>query len=492
MSIAPKIQAAGYTTATTTRILVFFDDPTAQFGRIAYDDGSGSQSIDAPLVDAPPFRTARFDLTGLTAGAKVQYAVDGAPAVAALTPAPALLASSRVRGVRLLPLGRPLRIGLVSCNDINASNVVPEARRGALWRRMLDEIRAERIDLLIHAGDQIYGDDEPRTRLPTDDRTTAYRRHYVETWSHPDVAAVLAECGSVMMWDDHEIYDGWGSNDGDITPDALARFTAAETAFREFQAALNPPGFDPDSHAWSFDYNGVGVIAVDGRKHRSWASSTVLGDNQLRALEQVLATLAGKGLKHLFVVVGTPPVFVQSIALEKISHTFGLEVLDDIRDGWTSSRNRPECRRFLMTILNFAARSPTTQVTILGGDIHVGTVGRIDTTIPFAGGHRPRLYQVTSSGVARPPPAGIAAAALRVAVRGGTMALFNDDISGRLLEIQGAGAYLLDERNFAILKMENSRGDDWDANGNLWVELFTEGSNGVRPPYEQLLPRMTT
>jgi hypothetical protein len=146
-----------------------------------------------------------------------------------------------------------------------------------------------------------------------------------------------------------------------------------------------------------------------------------------------------------------------------------------------------------MTLLAFAARSPTTQVTILGGDIHVATIGRIDTTISFAGPQpHPRLYQVTSSGVARPPPTGIAGAALRVAVRGGTMALFNDDITGRLLEIEGAGVYALAERNFAVLKMENSSGDGWDANGNLWVEVFSEGPNGVRSPYEQLLPRVAT
>lgn len=485
----PIVQVLGATTATTSRLLVLFDDPGATVARVAYDDGggAGARCVDVALGPAPPFRIALALLTDLAPSATVTYAVDGAADADALLAPDALLASDRARIFRLLPLDRPLRIGLLSCNDVNTSEL-PAARRGQLWRTLLGQIRAGNVDLLVHAGDQIYGDGEPRTRLPAEDRTTAYRRHYVETWSHPDVASVLATCPSVMMWDDHEIYDGWGSHDDDVTPAARARFEAARTAFHELQVPLNPPGFDEGSAAFCFRHGDVGVLALDGRTHRSWAASTILGEAQLRALDRKLAEL--EGLAHLFVVVGTPPVYVQSLALEKIAETFGASISDDIRDGWTASRNRNECRRLLMTLLAYAARSPMTQVTILGGDIHVASIGRIDTTLPFAEGRRPRLHQVTSSGIARPPPSGLAGAALRTLVRGDAMALFNDQIVGRLLPLSGVGGYLLDQRNFAVLRMESASGGDWDANGNLWVELFSEGSSDPDRPYEQLLPRL--
>ena len=37
----------------------------------------------------------------------------------------------------------------------------------------------------------------------------------------------------------------------------------------------------------------------------------------------------------------------------KLASVFSPASVDDIRDGWTASNNRNECRRFLMTLLNF-------------------------------------------------------------------------------------------------------------------------------------------
>ena len=290
------------------------------------------------------------------------------------------------------------------------------------------------------------------------------------------------------MWDDHEIYDGWGSNDGDVTPAAQARFQAAAQAFREFQDPLNPPDRLASGFGWIAKHGDLGIVAVDGRSQRNWAAGTILGKAQLDDFELKLNDLAPLNLKQLLVVVGTPVVYVPLIAAEKLVGLFSPSGLDDIRDGWTASHNRPECRRFLMSLLNFAGNSPATQVTIVAGDIHVGTLAQINTKLGFGPKRvQPRIYQVTSSGISRPPPSGAEAFALSLITGGGSQDLFNQDILGTLSKINGSDhAYCVTHRNFAILDPSNGNGG-WDEHGNLWVRFHAEIGNGK--VLEEMLPR---
>ncbi|HYP99925.1 MAG TPA: alkaline phosphatase D family protein [Polyangiaceae bacterium] len=483
----PISTVVGHTTATTTRILAIFEGGPGSTARIACRDGSGVVHFaDVPIKPALPYGLATFHLTGLT-GPQVNYAV-AQYAVGSAPPDPAtMLAGPNAKTFRMVPSG-PLRIGLVSCNDID-NHKFPKEQRGALWRRLGTLVAQGEIDLLVHAGDQIYGDDMPQGWAPQEGRAAAYRRHYAQTWSHPDVAAVLGRCPNIMMWDDHEIYDGWGSNDGDATPAAQARFQAANQAFREFQDPLNPPDRLAPGLGWLAKYGDLAILAVDGRSQRSWATGTILGKAQLDDLELKLNDLAQLNLKHLLVVVGTPVVYVPLIAAEKLVRVFSPSGLDDIRDGWTASHNRTECRRFLMSLLNFAGNSPATQVTIVAGDIHVGTVAQIDTTLGFGPNRaHPRIYQVTSSGISRPPPTGFEAFALSLITGGGSQDLFNQDIKGTLSRINGSDhAFCVSHRNFAVLDPSNGHGD-WDERGNLWVRFHAE--IGEVRVLEQMLARV--
>lgn len=290
------------------------------------------------------------------------------------------------------------------------------------------------------------------------------------------------------MWDDHEIYDGWGSNDGDETPAAQARFQAAAQAFRDFQDPLNPPDRLARGFGWVANYGESAIVAVDGRSQRRWSTGTILGKAQLDELELKLNELARLNLKQLLVVVGTPLVYVPLIAAEKLVQAFNPSGLDDIRDGWTASNNRTECRRFLMSLLNFAGHSPAAQVTIAAGDIHVGTVAQIDTQLGFGPNRvQPRIYQVTSSGISRPSPARAEAFALALITGGGSQDLFNRDIQGTLSRINGSDhAFCVSHRNFAILDPSDGKGG-WDEHGNLWVRFHTEIGDGT--VLEAMLPR---
>ena len=474
----------GYTSATTARILAVFNEPHGK-AFLVYRDGSGVKpALQATITPALPYGLAEFQLTGVS-GSSVKYFVTDDVST---PPTMALLDGPAARSFRMVPSNRPLRVALVSCNDID-NHKYPKARRAALWKTLGKLVDSGEVDLLVHAGDQIYADENPSGWSPTEGRAAAYRRHYVNTWSHPEVAKVMSSCSNIMMWDDHEIYDGWGSNDGDTSDAAQTRYKAAEKAFREFQDPLNPPDRLEPGLGWIAKYGDMAILAVDGRSQRRWAKGTILGKAQLDDLELKLNELSKLHLKHLFVVVGTPVVFVPLIAAEKLASIFSKSSLDDIRDGWSASKNRTECRRFLMSLLNFAGLSPETQVTIVAGDIHVGTLGRIDTELGFGPDRvQPRIFQVTASGIGRPPPSGAEAFMLSLITDGGSQDLFNNDIQGSLVRMNGSDdPFCLRHRNFAVLDPSDGHGE-WDRNGNLWVKFHTELGGGT--VLEQLLARV--
>ncbi|WP_438036872.1 alkaline phosphatase D family protein [Sorangium sp. So ce204] len=487
--MAFKSAVIGHTTQTTSRILAVFERPKGR-ARLAFADDNGVRTLDVPINSAPPFGLATFELSGLS-GERVRYGIVEHDAGDPL-PTPADNLSINGSAFRTVTNG-PIRIGLVSCNDID-NHEFPKERRGAMWRALKALVDEGKVNLLVHAGDQIYGDGDPTGWSPSEGRTAAYRRHYVQTWSHPDVAAVLGSCPNVMMWDDHEIYDGWGSNNNDGSPQAVERYRAAEQAFKEFQVALSPRDrLSSAGFGWIAKHGDVAILAVDGRSQRSWRNGAILGKQQLDDLELRLNELAALDLRHLFVVVGTPVVYLPLAAAEALTNTFNMSSVDDIRDGWAASNNQNECRRFLMSLMNFAGFSPRTQVTLMGGDIHVGTMAHIDTVLGFGQPRsRPRLYQVTASGIARPAPRGMARIILSLLTNGGSQNLFNGDIKGFLREIAGSDhRYCVTHRNFAILDPSDGA-DDWDRNNNLVVRFHVERDNGAIGVLEQVLPRVHT
>lgn len=504
----PKLTIIGYTTSTKSRVTAVFDDPNVTAARLAYQPAGGAPaSFDAKaVVSAPPYVLARFELDGLPPGGKIDYCVAGDTKASALPAAAALLTGARAPDAsgtfRTLPLpnDRPPRIALVSCNGVHTA---PESSRFRLWESLKGQIDAGNVDLIIFAGDQIYADpiwmkhdaqDTFRGVTPAAIReklTQQYREWYVKSWAPPQIQAVMSSCPSIMMWDDHDIYDGYGSHDDDLGPTAQLYFESAKQAFREFQMSQNPAPLDPNattSFAFDFEYGDVGVLVLDGRSNRSYQRGHVLGDAQLRLVDQRLQALvaAKRNLKHLFVVAGVPIMHAPVAAALGV---FGIlpgteEPEDDLRDSWASPNNLGETRRLLLSLFNFAKDSGT-QVSILSGDVHVATIGAIESSLPrhrSADGTPARIHQVVSSGIGYMPPSGIAAWIIKkgIAAVNGCIKLSGNDIVGQLLPFQGSSdRYLLAQRNFAVIKVSNQAGTAIDPHQNLWIEYYSEDRDQV-------------
>ncbi len=111
-----------------------------------------------------------------------------------------------------------------------------------------DNNKKVRFALLV--GDQVYADRWEKQILsePSEEkRLRHYLSAYRQFWSNIHYRRVLCSLPAVMMWDDHDITDGWGSrvdsfagSTSDFKPEWKSLFSAASRAFSVMQASRNP------------------------------------------------------------------------------------------------------------------------------------------------------------------------------------------------------------------------------------------------------------
>jgi phosphodiesterase/alkaline phosphatase D-like protein len=473
---APKVILVGHCTASTAQVFCCAElDPArpSPLSRLVWRAGGMSGVSDVPMTAAPPYALAVHHLKDLPASAEVAYTIDIVNADVTRRRDVDFEGAALTHSFRLLPAGRPLRLALVSCNG--AHEVDDPAQRYELWRRLKEQIALGRVDLIVHAGDQVYSDPFLRTYVPRLDReggasadmleplTQEYRRVYANTWSVPEVADVLTSCPSVMMWDDHDICDGWGSNDGDERPARHVIFHAARQAFVEFQASHNPPRIDASSFACGFTHEREAILLLDGRSHRSYKDGAILGAGQA-AVARDWMRRCPQSLRRLYLVLGVPPVHAKVSAFFTFQKWIPVEktFAADVRDGWTSPNNQTECAALMAMIFDFVREHPSTVVTILAGDVHVASVGRLQREGAL-------VWQVTASGIGSPPPSGVAGWILKVVTR--PRLPLGAGAFGHLDPVMPGENDILLRRNFAVVEVNEDQGETQTAS------FFAEGVN---------------
>ena len=150
----------------------------------------------------------------------------------------------------------PLLFDAISCNG---------ATQLGAWQQFADHVDKSQPSFIVMMGDQVYLDeDEPNIFRDHLNRDRATRRRamaekYRFNWAREPVARLLANTPSYMVWDDHDIRDGWGSLASD-SPTMAAKHPRGAEIFRKcsvffedardvywhFQACRNPlPGRPP-------------------------------------------------------------------------------------------------------------------------------------------------------------------------------------------------------------------------------------------------------
>ena len=364
-------------------------------------------------------------------------------------------------------LDADLRIAFNSCNGAERGDGARDpGERDRMWQRLGDEHAREPFALLLHGGDQLYADEivGSHPELAAWAESELDERHgfafgedaraAAETWlvdryaalhSAPAVAPVLASVPSLMMWDDHDIFDGWGSQPPAILDSPVGRglFELARRCFLAFQRGLSPdepPWRDAPTLSWAVGFPGVEVVAPDLRSERR--PERVLGADGWRWLESRLAEPAPGGRRLL---VSSVPLLGPRLSL--LERVIGVvprlaHYEDDLRDQWQSRAHRDEWRRALAAIDASAAAG--TDTVVLSGEIHLATRAEM----PLADGRT--LHQLVASGIAHPEPPTAFARGL------GLLASLGDDpLPGRPIRVRripGQGRAYVAERNYLVLE----------------------------------------
>jgi hypothetical protein len=213
-----------------------------------------------------------------------------------------------------------------------------------LWERLAAHIEQARPRFLLAIGDQVYLDADGREPgvwkahrdSPPAQRRAAMGDKYQENWDRAPIRRIFANIPTYMMWDDHEIRDGWGS----IAPDSptlaarhpgsawisqiySAYFEDARDLYWHFQQTHNPPALghlvEPpasgrrQSLPYFFVCARIGVLMVDARGERDpWRpdETPILGSEQWRFIDDTLAALPAE--IDLIVIVTPGPIVATS------------------------------------------------------------------------------------------------------------------------------------------------------------------------------------
>ncbi len=253
------------------------------------------------------------------------------------------------------------------------------AHAGAdIYPAALEHLRGVGARFLLLLGDQLYSDALPSLNVQREPAASReellerYRRLARIYFAQPGFRALREAFPTYCMWDDHEIFDNWGSHLKRSGFD-LRLFEAASRVFCEYQGLRNPAGrLGPPPYYFSFRHGDIGFLVLDMRSARDHERGLMLGVDQWEWLQDCLRGELGREAQTLFVCVTVPVAHSSrwlSKAFDHVPGAYG----DSVRDRWSSGRFI-ECRdTFLAELFAWQALSPERQVLLLSGDVHAAT-----------------------------------------------------------------------------------------------------------------------
>lgn len=415
-----------------------------------------------------------------------------------------------------------LQMAYASCNGFSSPSAIKGVPSDSTpldrWTDLLKRHKkdAERgaglhFHLLLMGGDQIYGDsvftavaelqrwndlepakqkkDKSSKKLEEAIDEHYFKAIYCTRWAAEPIAKAMASIPSLMMWDDHDVFDGWGSYDADWLAAEIpqAIYQIAKKWFRVFQQRIPTTGAIPKERwpgtrtpgfSWFQRIDNIGILAPDLRSERSMNQilSTATWDDMLELLngfqDRVLSDNTD-GLSHLLVLSSIPviyPSFEYAESLLGLIHGHQ-DLEDDMRDHWRSRPHMGERRRLIRNLLDFATRCKT-RVTILSGDVHVPAMGLVESSRPEHIPQAASITQLISTGIVHPSGGALVTWALDKLLAG-----FENEVERgiveRMLELPDSGRRMLPKRNW--LALEFAPKTDGEKDHKLWARWWLEG-----------------
>jgi len=421
---------------------------------------------------------------------------------------------------RLTPDQQP-RIAFCTCNGFSNGAVPSECEPLHLWQHMQKLHAQEPFSLLIMGGDQLYCDDlarqkgslgklwawlnpEERAKLKPNAKQLDkdYFDHYVQCWAcyedeasgrkfpHAAMVQMMASVPSVMMWDDHDIFDGWGSYQAkpENMPYHVEAYHAARAAFEVYQirgAAHNRSLLErkqtrPSHYSQGLQFGAFHILLLDNRSHRT--PHRIMDNEQWKQVIQWLKKHASQdeASQRSLLVVSPVPLVYRRFEDWVSELPVSLDSEDDLLDHWNHRNHQGERNRLVSHLFDALCfegkRSANHQgfarVTLLSGDVHIGALGFLERTDTVA-----EIAQVISSGIVHPAPGPMAWRGICAISHDDDYHIQGQSVVAKMAPPVGAGFgenKYLRCRNFAWLKLGNDN--------KLWInwECEEDKSQSIR------------
>ncbi|MFQ3243335.1 MAG: hypothetical protein ACI9JZ_003046, partial [Lentimonas sp.] len=380
-------------------------------------------------------------------------------------------------------------------NEFLESGSSSHVKATEVWRSLLLQHKSRKYNLMVLGGDQVYSDisldrfeddvlkwswhiskkQRAKRKLTDEELETLrglYTTMYLNNWgNNPEMRKMLATCPSLMMWDDHDIMDGWGSYEDKrekwpVFQDGV--FPEARRAFLLYQHHCKPtekPGgafMSRGNFSTAHVSNGLGIVHLDTRSDRT--QKRILTDEDWQTFADWRTEQTD--LKHLFLCVSVPMVYADFETLERILQKipFDQTLEDDLRDHWRSVPHQV-CRERLLKDLFAFSQKTKCRVTIISGDVHVAAHGVVELK-DGQGDHARtnRIHQLVSSPIMNKP--GNVVVEKLVERQGDAAEVINSNMTARMLPLKVA--------NGASAKVERYV---WERN---WLSLLPQEDQSYR------------
>ncbi|WP_373818928.1 hypothetical protein [Glaesserella sp.] len=471
----------------------------------------------------------------------------------------------------------PPRLSYVSCNGLSDPNGLRKLikAKNSVWEDLLashdkllrpagykldkeqlwHEARIhdqgiQRFHLLVMGGDQLYLDSmwedikslkrwigmsrQEQLKYKVPDKLdkeieSYYFNHYCESWLSKernqwgaknrtlDSAYGMATIPTIMMWDDHDIFDGWGSYTPEMQQSPIFQrlFYHARRAFWVFQMQQNindlpplkaqnnqyirrdDPLFEPI--AWStilqkdplalplldnqasfssaFRIGPLQIIVPDLRTERS--VQQVIGPNTWTALHKWLGNINNSNnCQHLLFISSVPVVHPKLSLAEAFLDNLGSDHVldssaDDLKDHWSHDNHEGERKRLAETLLK-VAKEKNIKVTFVSGDVHVAAWGVLYKQDVAPHENWAQIHQLTSTAIVHPSLVSVMERLFlnvlnTVAKKKQTLDV---NLFAEMMLFPGSNRYVMAARNWLALELDNKPN-----NAKLWATWRCESQD---------------
>lgn len=394
-----------------------------------------------------------------------------------------------------------IQLAFASCNGFSSDKVRAQhpAPMDYLWQRMQQQQAAHMANVdyaevvdapyaaLIMGGDQIYADAifnqkqplyawsqkplKAQLSAPVSDTLrqridSFYLDTYLRSWTQSAALRYcLASIPSVMMWDDHDIIDGWGSQPYrlEACPTYQAMFDSAKKYFTLFQVrsvnnqALQQTTAAPAHFGMTLRFRDYGLLVMDNRSQRTLHN--IMGSGKADFIQGLSELQAGwQAGQKLLVLSGVPFLYRHfSESDNNIRLSIHFDAYDDMADHWRFSTHYDEMCSILQRLLQFQAtlqaHTPT-KVFIISGDVHVAASGIYrEQHNPANPSNTGNIVQLISSGIVHPPPMSMEQSVIRLAsnVTQPDIDLGGGCVLSATLRKDASGNRFLFHRNYACI-----------------------------------------